>query len=183
MGTKYTYSEGATYQSESTPITIAKIPTGEYKIKAVSGNSSGKTTFEATAGTQEIILTIRVPIPYDLSNAKWSDESYYSKSGIAYNCYANVALSNISVIDASIVSKIVLSGNYSYKDDLKGSTGYGTYSYEITTTSIISSPNGEYTVNSAEGAAGNLNYSILSCTFSAYDSSGNLLQSQELSSS
>lgn len=59
MGTKYEYSEGATYQSESTPITIGKIPTGKYKIKTVSGNRKGWTTFTASPGTQGLTITVR----------------------------------------------------------------------------------------------------------------------------
>lgn len=62
MGTKYTYSEGTTYQSESTPITIAKIPTGEYKIKAVSGKLEGEYSYTATPGTQEITVTVAEPV-------------------------------------------------------------------------------------------------------------------------
>lgn len=62
MGTKYEYSEGATYQSESTPITIGKIPTGKYKIKTVSGNRKGWTTFTASPGTQG--LTVEITDPY-----------------------------------------------------------------------------------------------------------------------
>lgn len=62
MGTKYTYSEGGTYQSESTPITIAKIPTGEYKIKAVSGDLEGETALTTSPGTQ--VMTVKIkPTP------------------------------------------------------------------------------------------------------------------------
>ena len=62
MGTKYTYSEGATYQSESTPITVSKIPTGKYKIKAVSGYAEGEYSYIAGPGTQEITVTVAEPV-------------------------------------------------------------------------------------------------------------------------
>ena len=62
MGTKYTYSEGTTYQSESTPITISNIPTGEYKIKAVKGDYIGKATYIASPGTQVLTITISKPV-------------------------------------------------------------------------------------------------------------------------
>ena len=56
--TKYTYSDGATYQSENTPITIAKIPTGEYKINVVKGDYKGKATFTTSPGTQNLTIKI-----------------------------------------------------------------------------------------------------------------------------
>lgn len=59
MGTKYTYSVGATYQSESTPVTIAKIPTGNYKINVVKGDYKGWATLSASPGTQNLTITIR----------------------------------------------------------------------------------------------------------------------------
>ena len=58
MGTKYTYSDGATYQSENTPITISKIPTGEYKINVVKGDYKGKATFTTSPGTQNLTIKI-----------------------------------------------------------------------------------------------------------------------------
>lgn len=64
MTTKYTYSEGTTYQSESTPITVGKIPTGKYKIKAVSGDLKGEFSYIAGPGTQEITVTARAPLVY-----------------------------------------------------------------------------------------------------------------------
>lgn len=72
MGTKYTYSEGTTYQSENTPITISNIPTGDYKIKAISGELEGEYSYTAGPGTQEITLTAKIPyysIIYDKSLA------------------------------------------------------------------------------------------------------------------
>lgn len=59
MGTKYTYSEGATYQSESTPVTIAKIPTGEYKIKVVSGDLEDETSLITSPGIQEMTVKVK----------------------------------------------------------------------------------------------------------------------------
>lgn len=71
MGTKYTYNDGATYQSESTPITISKIPTGDYEINVVKDSLEGKVTFTSSPGTQVLTITISEPysIIYDKSLA------------------------------------------------------------------------------------------------------------------
>ena len=153
MGTKYTYSEGATYQSESTPITIAKIPTGEYTIKAVSGDLEGEITFEATPGTQRITLTIRTD-PYDFSSAYWKDTSV-DGSG------ASFALYGVTVNDASIVAKLVASG--SAQCDI----GHD-YSFELSTTA----PNGSYTVVSGNAPG----LYVGSVILTAYDADNNVLQ-------
>lgn len=64
MGTKYTYSEGGTYQSESTPITISKIPTGRYKIKAVNGDLRGDTALTTSLGTQAMTIKVKPNLVY-----------------------------------------------------------------------------------------------------------------------
>lgn len=65
--TKYTYSKGSTYPSESTPISIGKIPSGNYTLKAVKNNMQTEYEFVAKPGVQDIVLTIRQPygIIYD----------------------------------------------------------------------------------------------------------------------
>lgn len=75
MGTKYTYSEGTTYQSESTPITISNIPTGDYKIKAVSGDLEGEYSYTAGPGTQSIVLTTK-PTVYGFRIAVNNSDPY-----------------------------------------------------------------------------------------------------------
>lgn len=66
MGTKYDYSEGATYQSENTPITVNKIPTGGYKIKAISGDFEGEIAFTTSPGVQDYTITIAKPPAYSI---------------------------------------------------------------------------------------------------------------------
>lgn len=64
MGTKYTYNKGATYQSESTPITISKIPTGDYTIKVTKDNLKGEYSYTAGPGTQEITVMAKPQLVY-----------------------------------------------------------------------------------------------------------------------
>ena len=159
---KYTYSEGATYQSESTPITIAKIPTGDYKIKAVSGDLEGEYAYTTGPGTQEITVIITSE-PYNLSLASWSDLS--SESGA--EVFAKIRLQGVISYGHSSVSKVKLHGTYGW-DYNKIS-----YNFEVNPTN----PNGEYVIESAPVGSTDGVYSV---TFSAYDADGNILQNANI---
>lgn len=58
MGSKYTYQEGATYKSESTPITIRNFPTGKYRITATYNGGEASADYETAIGTTDIGLNI-----------------------------------------------------------------------------------------------------------------------------
>lgn len=65
--TKYQYEEGKVYTSESTPITINRIPSGTYKIQVVSGDATGEYMLTTEPGTQKLTIPIRAN-DWDLSN-------------------------------------------------------------------------------------------------------------------
>ena len=163
MGTKYTYSKGATYQSESTPITISRISAGDYKIKVVKGELEGEYSYTAGPGTQGITITIAEKEPYDLSKAYWTDRSGTYVDG----SYARFVLSGVTVNKSSSVSKVILSGTYD---------GFNTIS-DFSIEGNVSDPNGEYII--AYDMFNGLD-SVLSLTFTAYDSNDNVLQTAEI---
>ena len=69
--TKYEYEQGKTYLSESTPITVSRIPSGTYKISVKYGEAKGEQLFTSSPGTQKVsIMASNVPKnDWDLSNA------------------------------------------------------------------------------------------------------------------
>lgn len=75
--TKYQYEEGKTYLSESTPITVSRIPSGTYKISVRKDDAVGEYTFTTAPGTQKVsIMAINTPL-FDFSNLEVS----YSRAG------------------------------------------------------------------------------------------------------
>ena len=69
--TKYQYESGKTYLSESTPITVSRIPSGKYKINVVNGEAVGEYMLTAEPGTQKVTIVVSAN-DWDLSNASVS---------------------------------------------------------------------------------------------------------------
>ena len=81
--TKYQYEEGKTYLSESTPITVSRIPSGTYKISVRKDDAVGEYTFTTAPGTQNVsIMAINTPMnDWDLSNMG-ANYTWYSMEGV-----------------------------------------------------------------------------------------------------
>lgn len=81
--TKYQYEEGKVYTSESTPITVSRIPSGTYKIQVVNGTDTGEYVLTTKPGTQKVSIVARAS-DWDLSNATivWQNFTFYWIQGI-----------------------------------------------------------------------------------------------------
>lgn len=55
---KYEYSEGESYLSEDSAITIRRIPDGVYNVIANKGSMSGKSVFISKIGTQKVVIVM-----------------------------------------------------------------------------------------------------------------------------
>ena len=166
--TKYQYESGKTYLSESTPITVSRIPSGTYKISVKKDDAVGEYTLTTAPGTQNVSIMAINSTPYDFSGAYYIDTTEIGGSGSnTFDVYG------IEVLDTSSVHELIITG-IAYDIGKPGTSDVEPYNMELTAN--ITEPNGGYWTGAGLIYTGGIG----SVIFTAYDSAENILQSYEV---